>query len=100
MNRDPEAFPEPSKLNPDREWDKDLPFGWGLHSIGTEIGIIANTAILRCLALLPNLRRSLGAQGHVKCLVKNNKMRYLTPDWGNYSFLPASTFPLDVMLIV
>jgi hypothetical protein len=73
----------------------DLPFGWGLDSnIGTEISIVANAAILSCLALLPNLRRAPGAQGHIKSLVRNDETRYLKPDWGNYSFLPPSAFPL------
>jgi len=64
--------------------------------MGTEISVMANTAILCCLALLPDLRRAPGAQGHMKHLARNGKIKYLTPDWGNYSFLPASAFPLVV----
>ena len=54
---------------------------------------IALTAMLRCFARLPNLRRSPGAQGELKYVVMGPVRVYMQEDWSNYSPWPTSLFP-------
>jgi linoleate 10R-lipoxygenase len=80
------------KVNLDRDPSTYINFGWGPHyCIGQEIATVANTAILRAFALLPNLRRAPGPQGQLKYVTKNDVIKvYLQQDWGNYYFFPTS----------
>jgi hypothetical protein len=94
-NVDPVAFPDPLEIKLDRDPKSYVNYGWGPHScIGKEINIIANTAILKCFALLPGLRRAPGPQGELKYVIKNEVVKmYLQEDWGSYFFFPTSMFP-------
>ena len=76
----------------DRPEDSYINYGFGPHScIGKEINIIANTAILRCFARLPNFRRAPGPQGQLKYVMKNHVVKaYLQEDWGTYWYFPTS----------
>ena len=89
---DPIAFPDPLEIKLDRPESSYVNYGWGPHiCLGQEINIVANTAILRCLARLPNLRPAPGPQGQLKYVLKNNVVKvFLQEDWGNYWFFPTS----------
>jgi linoleate 10R-lipoxygenase len=93
-NVDPVAFPDPLEVKLDRDPESYVNYGWGPHScIGKEINIIANTAILKCFALLPGLRRAPGPQGKLKYVIKNDVVKvYLQEDWGSYYYFPTSMF--------
>jgi|SRR5579859_637915 len=93
-NLDPDAFPDPYKINPNRPPESYVNYGWGPHHcIGQEINIVANTAILRYLARLPKLRRAPGPQGELKFVMKNEVVKvFLQEDWGSYWFFPTSMF--------
>jgi cytochrome P450 len=98
---DPQAFPDPLNVNLDRDPASYVNFGWGPHHcIGQELSIVANTAILRCFALLPNLRRAPGPQGELKYVTKNDVVKvYLQEDWGSYFFFPTSTSHLSSLIV-
>jgi cytochrome P450 len=85
-------FPDPFEVKLDRPENTYVNYGWGPHHcIGQEINIIANTAILRAFARLPNLRRSPGPQGQLKYVVKDGVVKvFLQEDWGSYWFFPTS----------
>jgi len=91
-NVDPVAFPDPLEVKLDRDPESYVNYGWGPHScIGKEINIIANTAILKCFALLPGLRRAPGPQGELKYVIKNDVVKvYLWEDWGSYYYFPTT----------
>jgi len=62
-----------------------------MGSIGQEIDLVANTAILRAFARLPNLRRAPGPQGEIKYVMKQEVVKvYLQEDWSSYWFFPTS----------
>jgi hypothetical protein len=55
------------------------------------MNIVANTAILRCFARLPNLRPAPGPQGKLKYVIKNQVVKaYMQEDWGSYWYFPTS----------
>jgi hypothetical protein len=56
--------------------------------------------MLRCFALLPNLRRSPGGQGELKYVVMGPVRVYMQEDWSNYSPWPTSMFPHRTSLII
>jgi len=92
-NVDPVEFPDPLEVKLDREETKYINYGWGPHAcIGKEINIVANAAILRTFARLPNLRPAPGPQGKLKYVVQNEVVKvFLQEDWGSYWFFPTST---------
>lgn len=53
---------------------------------------IAITAMLRCFARLPNLRRSPSGQGNLKYVIMGPVRVYMQEDWSNYSPWPTSIF--------
>ena len=85
-------FPNPLEVNPNRPESSYVAFGWGPHRcIGQEIDLVANTAILRAFARLPNLRRAPGPQGEIKYVMKQEVVKvYLQEDWSSYWFFPTS----------
>jgi cytochrome P450 len=91
-NTDPVDFPNPDKVDLERDPSSYVNYGWGMHKcMGQEINIIANTAILRCFATLPNLRRAPGPQGQLKYVIKDDVVKvFLRQDWGSYFFFPES----------
>lgn len=76
----------------DRPESSYVNYGWGPHRcIGQEINIVANTAILRTFARLPNLRPAPGPQGKLKYVMKQNVVKvFMQEDWGSYWFFPTS----------
>jgi len=76
----------------DRPESSYINYGWGPHRcIGQEINTVANTAILRTFARLPNLRPAPGPQGKLKYVMKQNVVKvFLQQDWGSYWFFPTT----------
>jgi len=91
-NVDPAVFPDPFEVKLDRPETSYVAYGWGPHRcIGQEINIVANTAILKCFARLPNLRRAPGPQGQLKYVMKQGVVKvFLQEDWGSYWFFPTT----------
>jgi cytochrome P450 len=88
----PDKFPEPKKVKTDRPVGKYIHYGWGTHScFGAQIANIGLTAMLRCFARLPNLRRAPGPEGQLKYVVVGLFRAYMTEDWSNYSYWPTGT---------
>lgn len=95
-NKQADVFPDPLKINLDRPLDKYIYFGWGVHvCVGSEMTTIAMTAMLKCFALLKNLRRAPGDQGQMKWTIMGPVRVYMQQDWSNYSPWPTSTPHLD-----
>jgi linoleate 10R-lipoxygenase len=87
-------------VNLQRDPSTYVNYGWGSQEcLGHEVSIVANTAILQCFALLPNLRRAPGLQGELKSVVRDDVKVYLQQDWGNYSAFPTSEFSFSYWLI-
>lgn len=62
------------------------------------MNIVANTAILRCFARLPNFQRAPGPQGQLKYVIKNHVVKaYMQEDWGSYWYFPTSMGPLNFL---
>ena len=61
---------------------------------------IALTAMLRCFARLPNLRRAPSGQGELKYVIMGPVRVYMQEDWSNYSPWPTSMFPQQKSLIL
>jgi hypothetical protein len=73
--------------------DKYIIFGSAQHScMRSEVATFGLTAVLRCFARLPNLRRSSGAQGTLKWTTMP-PVRVYMQDWSNYLPWPTSTLP-------
>ena len=84
-------FPDPKKVKIDRPVSKYIHYGWGTHTcFGAQIVNIGLTAMLRCFARLPNLRRAPGPEGQLKYVVIGLFRVYMTADWSNYSYWPTS----------
>lgn len=98
-NVDPHAFPNPLEIDITRPEDSYINYGFGPHScIGKEMNIVANTAILRCFARLPNFRRAPGPQGQLKYVIKNQVVKaYMQEDWGSYWYFPTSKGPFNFL---
>jgi len=93
-NHSAEMFPEPQKVNPDRPIDKYIHFGWGNHAcFGAKFANIGLTAMLRCFARLPNLRRAPGPEGQLKYVTIGLFRVYMTQEWSNYSYFPTGLYP-------
>ncbi|KAF2752804.1 linoleate diol synthase [Pseudovirgaria hyperparasitica] len=61
---DPVAFPEPEKLNPQRNFTDNMLMGYGLQSqFGTQLVAASLAATIREVFKLKNLRRAPGKQG-------------------------------------
>lgn len=58
---------------------------------------IGLTAMLRCFARLPNLRRSPGAQGTLKYVIMGPVRVYMQEDWSNYSPWPTSMSSTNIL---
>jgi linoleate 10R-lipoxygenase len=90
----PEMFPNPNKVDVNRPEDQYIHFGWGNHRcFGAPFANIGLTAMLRCFARLPNLRRSPGPEGQLKYVDIGLFKVYLTQEWSNYSYWPSSSHP-------
>ena len=89
-NISPEIFPEPKKVKIDRPDSQYIHFGWGTHScFGAPFATIGLTSMLRCFAVLPNLRRAPGLEGQLKYVVMGLFRVYMTQEWSNYSYWPT-----------
>ncbi|WP_420821976.1 cytochrome P450 [Streptomyces avicenniae] len=56
-NRDPDEFPEPDRLLLDRNPNRHLGFGWGVHAcVGSAFGQLAIQEVVAALAAAPPLR--------------------------------------------
>src|SRR5437879_4190935 len=89
-NLSAEMFPEPRKVKLDRPLENYIHFGWGNHKcFGAGFANIGLTAMLRCIARLPNLRRAPGPEGRAKHVTIGLFRVYLTQEWSNYSYWPA-----------
>ena len=95
-NLDPAVFPDPLEVKLDRPESSYVAYGWGPHiCVGREINIVANTAILRFFARLPELRRAPGPQGQLKYVMKQGVVKvFLQEDWSSYWFFPTSMPPV------
>ena len=83
-------FPDPQKVNPNRPVGKYIHYGWGTHTcFGAQIANIGLTAMLRCFARLPNLRRASGPEGQLKYVNIGLFKVFMAADWSNYSYCPA-----------
>jgi len=86
----PEIFPEPKKVKIDRPVSQYIHFGWGTHScFGAPFANVGLTAMLRCFARLPNLRRAAGLEGQLKYVDIGLFRVYMTQEWSNYSYWPT-----------
>lgn len=86
-----EMFPEPNKVKIDRPVEKYIHFGWGNHvCFGAPWATIGLTSMLRCVARLPNLRRSPGPEGQLKFVRIGLFRVYMTQEWSNFSYWPTS----------
>lgn len=91
-NRDPERFPDPLKVDPTRPLDTYIHYGIGMHQcLGMNASRVAITAMLKVVASLPNLRRAVGPQGHLKTVPRAGGFYvYLTENHGSYFPFPTS----------
>lgn len=88
---DPDIFPAPERININRPADRYIHYGRGPHyCFGAEFTNIGLTAMLRCFARLPNLRRAPGPLGELKYLMKGPFRVYMNEDWSNFSPWPTS----------
>jgi prostaglandin-endoperoxide synthase 2/linoleate 10R-lipoxygenase len=95
-NISPEIFPEPKKVKIDRPDSQYIHFGWGTHAcFGAPFATIGLTAMLRCFAVLPNLRRAPGLEGQLKYVVMGLFRVYMTQEWSNYSYWPTGAHLLS-----
>jgi len=93
-NTSPEIFPDPKKVKLDRPISKYIHFGKGTHScFGAPFVKIGLTAMLRCVARLPNVRRAPGLEGQLKYVVMGLFRVYMTQEWSNYSYWPTGAQP-------
>lgn len=91
-NRDPERFPDPLTVNPDRPLESYIHYGMGMHQcLGMDASRVALTAMLQTVARLPNLRRAPGPQGQLKKVPRPGGFYvYLTENHGSYFPFPTS----------
>jgi linoleate 8R-lipoxygenase/9,12-octadecadienoate 8-hydroperoxide 8R-isomerase len=88
---DPKAFPEPEKVNLDRDLDSYIHFGLGPHQcLGYGVCKIALSTMFKRIGRLDNLRRAPGPQGELKKILGPGGITiYMTADQS--SFFPFPT---------
>ncbi|KAL8796662.1 MAG: hypothetical protein Q9195_001052 [Heterodermia aff. obscurata] len=77
-NREAEVFPNPNKVDTNRNLDSYIHYGtWPHACLGKEASRVALTAMLKVVGGLDNLRRAPGAQGQythlIPCLVESGR---------------------------
>jgi linoleate 8R-lipoxygenase/9,12-octadecadienoate 8-hydroperoxide 8R-isomerase/linoleate 8R-lipoxygenase/9,12-octadecadienoate 8-hydroperoxide 8S-isomerase len=67
--RDATVFPEPDKVNPERDIDSYFHFGWGPHRCaGMETSRVAQTALFKAIVGIKGLTRTKGLMGSLKSM--------------------------------
>ena len=91
-NRDPEHFPDPDAVKPDRPLESYIHYGIGDHTcLGRDASRVALTAMLKVVAKLKNLRRAPGPQGQLKTVPRPGGFYvYMTENHGSYFPFPLS----------
>lgn len=89
---DPTVFPEPRKIDLNRNMDSYSFFGFGPHRcLGYDISKLGLTTMLKTVGKLENLRRVPGPQGRIKTVLGPGGIRlYMTEDQSNFSPFPTT----------
>ncbi|KAA6414639.1 MAG: fatty acid oxygenase [Lasallia pustulata] len=88
---DPDAFPEPEKVDLKRPLDSYIHYGMGPHScLGYEASKVAMMTMLKTVGKLDRLRRAPGKQGEIQKVVINGFTMYMTADHSSYFPFPTT----------
>lgn len=90
--KDPEVFPEPNKVNLNRDLSSYIHLGMGPHQcLGAGMTNIALTTMLKVVAKLENLRRAPGPQGQLKKIAGPGGITiYMSEDESRFSPFPTT----------
>lgn len=90
--KDPQMFPEPEEVKPDRPLDRYIHYGVGPHEcLGGKASRVALTAMMRVVGGLDNLRRAPGPKGELKKIPRPGGFYiYMREDHGSYFPFPLT----------
>jgi linoleate 10R-lipoxygenase len=90
--RDPDIFPDPDEVRPDRPLDSYIHYGVGAHEcLGKQASRVALTAMLKVIGGLDNLRRAPGPKGELKTIPRPGGFYvYMREDYGSYFPFPLT----------